>query len=214
MSSTQEGQDLPCVRGKDYSLVLGDSFRNRRFPYHYSHYDFKPAKANELLPGSMVYSDREVTLALPSNMSEEEEVAFKGPCTAQRRECILVFDPNTETFTLEKLTSSCRLKADRNPSRLLLPKAPAPILSPASPVEGSSSDQNGESGDSSDSDGSSSFSDSNSSSSYTSSSSEDEMEEDNPTKRPRPFPTPSPPAPEMAVKDNLVRQSPLTASQP
>jgi len=100
-----------------YKITLGSTFdQNQTQSLHALKYNFKPAAIDYSLPGHLTSSEDvpgEVELALPSTTEGEHHI-FKGPLQeAKANEFVLIFNPETNSFVLEHLSSLSRLSATR-----------------------------------------------------------------------------------------------------
>ncbi|KFD69155.1 hypothetical protein M514_02966 [Trichuris suis] len=102
-----------------YALTFGDSFGGKGGS-HYFHtirYDFKPASVEECTESYVEFSENnEVTVTIPK-VDEAGEVQdatlYKGGKRLHQKEFLLLFNHDTKTFTLEKLTYNIQVKKTR-----------------------------------------------------------------------------------------------------
>uniref|UniRef100_A0A5S6QT93 Ell-associated factor Eaf n=1 Tax=Trichuris muris TaxID=70415 RepID=A0A5S6QT93_TRIMR len=102
-----------------YTLTFGDSFGSKGDP-HYFHtirYDFKPASVEECTESYVEFAENnEVTVTIPK-VDEAGEVQdatlYKGGKRLHQKEFLLLFNHDTKTFTLEKLTYNIQVKKTR-----------------------------------------------------------------------------------------------------
>jgi len=137
----------PIDPNKDatYQITLGSTFDEApRQSFHGLKYNFKPAAIDYSLPGNLTSSEDgsgEVSLALPSTTDGEHHI-FKGPLQETKaNEYVLVYDPESNTFVLERLASMSRLAATRSSRANTLNgvvQTPNPIERPVESIRHSS----------------------------------------------------------------------------
>eukprot|EP01135_Chromosphaera_perkinsii_P011274 Nk52_evm55s2367 gene=Nk52_evmTU55s2367 len=95
--------------GKAYNVKIGNTFRNMNSGFHMLRYDFKPASVDSSSTGALTYDEKGQT-TLNFKNSTGEDISFQGSAKPCGKECILIFDPKSGTFTLEKLNLSAQVK--------------------------------------------------------------------------------------------------------
>ncbi|XP_059148347.1 ELL-associated factor 1-like isoform X2 [Physella acuta] len=104
------------VDNEVHELKLGSSFDS--FPkvgFHTIRYDFKPASVDTNKEACVeVNGGNQVTVTVPHvEGSGISHTVFKGNKQPVMKECVLIIDHNTGTYTLEKLTSKITVKKTR-----------------------------------------------------------------------------------------------------
>ncbi|KAJ2932494.1 hypothetical protein H1R20_g4621, partial [Candolleomyces eurysporus] len=120
------GAEAPPVANKRSHLPDKDFYTFRY--YH------KPPSVDPKKPGMIEFRKKDVTLELPS-VQAGESTMFRGQETSlNKHECVLIYDEDTGTFTLEKLDACIQLTSDRNlPSIIPRNASPAPSNSARGP---------------------------------------------------------------------------------
>ncbi|XP_019646024.1 PREDICTED: ELL-associated factor 1-like isoform X1 [Branchiostoma belcheri] len=102
---------------KVHELEIGKSFdRTPKCAFHTIRYDFKPASVDTSQDAVLeVGENNDVTVTVPHiEGSGTSKTVFKGHKQPYRsKDCVLLIDPNSGTFTLEKLTSNMQVKKTR-----------------------------------------------------------------------------------------------------
>jgi len=98
-----------------HDLRLGNSFdRNSNTAFHSIRYDFKPASVDTTKEAHVEVSKGQVTVTVPHvEESSTSHTVFKGNTQPSQRECVLIIDHETGTFTLEKLSAKITVKKSR-----------------------------------------------------------------------------------------------------
>ncbi|CAK8681169.1 unnamed protein product [Clavelina lepadiformis] len=108
--------NLSFIReGKVHNIELGNTFRKRKdTAFHTVRYDFKPASADLTQQGQVdVGENNDVTITLPHTQGNSN-IVYKGSKKPAQKECILIYDPATGDFTLERVTSQIQVKKTRS----------------------------------------------------------------------------------------------------
>ncbi|KAI8792805.1 ELL-associated factor 1-like isoform X2 [Biomphalaria glabrata] len=104
------------VDNEIHELKLGDSFNaHSNVGFHTIRYDFKPASVDTNKEACVeVGGGNQVTVTVPHvEGSGVTHTVFKGNKQPVMKECVLIIDHNTGTYTLEKLTSKITVKKTR-----------------------------------------------------------------------------------------------------
>lgn len=99
-----------------HELKLGNSFDPKsKVGYHSIRYDFKPASVDTGKEAHVEISNgSQVTVTVPHvEDSSTSHTVFKGNKQPSQKECVLIIDHNTGTYTLEKLSSKISVKKSR-----------------------------------------------------------------------------------------------------
>ncbi|CAL1528806.1 unnamed protein product [Lymnaea stagnalis] len=99
-----------------HELKLGNSFdTHSKVGFHTIRYDFKPASVDTNKEACVeVGKGNQVTVTVPHvEGSGISHTVFKGNKQPVMKECVLIIDHNTGTFTLEQLTSKITVKKTR-----------------------------------------------------------------------------------------------------
>ncbi|XP_064614089.1 ELL-associated factor 1-like [Liolophura sinensis] len=99
-----------------HELVLGESFKKgSSVGFHSIRYDFKPASVDTTEDASVeVGENHQVTVALPHVQgSGTSHTVYKGNKRPCPKECVLIIDHDTGTYTLERLSTHIQLKKTR-----------------------------------------------------------------------------------------------------
>ncbi|XP_034309717.2 ELL-associated factor 1 isoform X1 [Magallana gigas] len=99
-----------------HELKLGSSFDPRsRVAFHSFRYDFMPASVDTTQQGIVdVGEGNQVTVSLPHvEGSGTSHTMYKGNKRPIPKECVLIIDHQTGTFTLERLANTVNLKKTR-----------------------------------------------------------------------------------------------------
>ncbi|XP_022303730.1 uncharacterized protein LOC111111195 [Crassostrea virginica] len=99
-----------------HELKLGSSFDPRsKVAFHSFRYDFMPASVDTTQQGIVdVGEGHQVTVSLPHvEGSGTSHTMYKGNKRPSPKECVLIIDPQTGTFTLERLSNTVNLKKTR-----------------------------------------------------------------------------------------------------
>uniref|UniRef100_H2YGY1 Transcription elongation factor Eaf N-terminal domain-containing protein n=1 Tax=Ciona savignyi TaxID=51511 RepID=H2YGY1_CIOSA len=110
---------------------MGNTFRKKKkTAFHIVRYDFKPASVDSNQEGQIDVGDNnDVTITLPH--SQGSKSVYKGSKKPVQKECVLIFDPSTGTFTLERITSQIQVKKTRQaPSTKFQPSNSNPPSNP------------------------------------------------------------------------------------
>jgi len=104
------------------TIHLGSTYkRKRQTTLHTLRYDFKPASVDLSQTGKIeVGENNEVAVTLPSS-NKKGHTVYKGSKKPALKECVLIYDPATDEFTLEKVTSQCQVKKTRPSSSQKVP---------------------------------------------------------------------------------------------
>jgi len=130
--------------GVEYKVELGTTFHSptQNIIYHTLQYHFKPASAANCC-GTLIKAPEEgpLELEIAPGSSSEGPTVFKGNYQSYQKgkiECLLIFHPTHNTFTLERLTGSAKglkhLRADHVPSLKPSASIPSSILPPPTSV--------------------------------------------------------------------------------
>ncbi|XP_048755163.2 ELL-associated factor 1-like [Ostrea edulis] len=104
------------VDNKVHELKLGSSFEPRsRVAFHSFRYDFMPASVDATQQGLVdVGEGHQITVSLPHvEGSGTSHTMYKGNKRPSPKECVLIIDHQTGTFTLERLSNTVNLKKTR-----------------------------------------------------------------------------------------------------
>ncbi|KAH9518363.1 chromatin modification- protein VID21 [Bulinus truncatus] len=104
------------VDNEIHELRLGNSFDSHsKVGFHTIRYDFKPASVDTNKEACVeVGGGNQVTVTVPHvEGSGITHTVFKGNKQPVMKECVLIIDHNTGTYTLEKLTSKITVKKTR-----------------------------------------------------------------------------------------------------
>ena len=75
--------------------------------------DFKPASVDLSQNGRIeVQENNEIEVTLPSSI-KKGNIVYTGSKKPALKECVLIYDPVTDEFTLEKVASQCYIKKTR-----------------------------------------------------------------------------------------------------
>lgn len=103
-----------------HELKLGSSFETGssskdRSAFHSLRYDFKPASVDTSQVASVeIGESHSVSVTLPHvEGSGTSQTVYKGNKRPCQKECVLIIDHKTGTFTLEKLANNIQLKKTR-----------------------------------------------------------------------------------------------------
>jgi len=99
-----------------HELKLGNSFDSKsKVGYHSIRYDFKPASVDTSKEAHVEVSNgSQVTVTVPHvEDSSTSHTVFKGNKQPSQKECVLIIDHDTGTYTLEKLSSKITVKKSR-----------------------------------------------------------------------------------------------------
>ncbi|XP_067649929.1 ELL-associated factor 1-like [Haliotis asinina] len=99
-----------------HELKLGRSFDpSTRAAFHSIRYDFKPASVDTAREAVFEVGDgHQVSVTVPHvQNSGTSHTVYKGNKKPCPKECVLIIDHDTGTFTLEKLTNTIQLKKTR-----------------------------------------------------------------------------------------------------
>ncbi|XP_025096469.1 ELL-associated factor 1-like isoform X2 [Pomacea canaliculata] len=104
------------VDGDVHELRLGQSFEpHSRVAFHSFRYDFKPASVDTSKEAKVeVGEGHQVTVTVPHVAGAgTSHTVFKGNKKPTAKECVLIIDHETGTYTLEKLDQSVLVKKTR-----------------------------------------------------------------------------------------------------
>lgn len=104
------------VDHKPHELKLGPSFDSKSgVAYHSIRYDFKPASVDITKEAQVeIGQGHHVTLTVPHvEGSGKTHTVYKGNKRPVSKECVLIIDHDTGTFTLERLTNNINVKKTR-----------------------------------------------------------------------------------------------------
>uniref|UniRef100_F7BBE5 Transcription elongation factor Eaf N-terminal domain-containing protein n=1 Tax=Ciona intestinalis TaxID=7719 RepID=F7BBE5_CIOIN len=106
--------------GTVHTIEMGNTFRKKkRTAFHTVRYDFKPASVDLNQEGQMdVGENNDVTVTLPH--SQGSQSVYKGSKKPVQKECVLIYDPTSGSFTLERITSQIQVKKTRSPNQLYI----------------------------------------------------------------------------------------------
>ncbi|XP_004347696.1 hypothetical protein CAOG_04945 [Capsaspora owczarzaki ATCC 30864] len=107
---------LPFPLDQPLPLILGASFARDDVSFHGLRYDFKPASIDESKPGSIAVQRDNIRVTVPTT-GTHGEAGFAGPKKPAMRECVLIYDRETQQFYLERLTTNITLKQVRETKR-------------------------------------------------------------------------------------------------
>lgn len=105
-----------CLDNKRHELKLGASFDPKSgVAYHSVRYDFKPASVDTTKEALVeIGQGHHVTLTVPHvEGSGKTHTVYKGNKRPVSKECVLIIDHDTGTFTLERLTNNINVKKTR-----------------------------------------------------------------------------------------------------
>lgn len=105
-----------AVDNKPHELRLGASFDPKsKVAYHSIRYDFKPASVDTTKEAQVeIGQGHHVTLTVPHvEGSGKTHTVYKGNKRPVSKECVLIIDHDTGTFTLERLTNNISVKKTR-----------------------------------------------------------------------------------------------------
>ncbi|KAH3835357.1 ELL-associated factor 1-like [Dreissena polymorpha] len=97
-----------------HELKFGSSFDPKsKLAYHSIRYDFKPASVDTSREATLEIGEgHHVTLTVPS--VEGSGIVYKGNKRPVQKECVLIIDHDTGTFTLERLNNNINVKKTRS----------------------------------------------------------------------------------------------------
>lgn len=104
------------VDSETHELILGQSFQpNSRVAFHSFRYDFKPASVDTSQEGKVEIGEgHQVTVTVPHVQGAgTPHTVFKGNKKPSAKECVLIIDHDTGTYTLEKLDQNVFVKKTR-----------------------------------------------------------------------------------------------------
>lgn len=104
------------VDNEVHELKLGPSFDPKnRVAFHSIRYDFKPASVDTSKEAQLeVGEGHHVTLSVPHvEGSGKSHTVYKGNKKPVSKECVLIIDHETGTFTLERLSNNITVKKTR-----------------------------------------------------------------------------------------------------
>jgi len=111
-----EGKTFP-QRGKEYSLVVGDSLKEAQCSEAYCsmRYGWKPDSVGRNGYGvfQMDRASNKVVVKLPHEQDEQQSHFFEGTYEPSKHEgkgvdCVAIFDPSTGVFRLEHISGSVK----------------------------------------------------------------------------------------------------------
>lgn len=117
--------------GEVHELRLGKSFEpNSNVGFHSFRYDFKPASVDTSQDAKLkVGEGHQVTVTVPHVQgSGTTHTVFKGNKKPTVKECVLIIDHDTGTFTLEKLDQNVFVKKTRT-------EGSTKVIRPTTPVD-------------------------------------------------------------------------------
>lgn len=104
------------VDNEIHELKLGSSFDQKsKVGFHSIRYDFKPASVDTTQDSTVdVGEGHKITVTVPHvEGAGTDHTVYKGNKRQCLKECVLIIDHQTGTFTLEKLTNNIQLKKTR-----------------------------------------------------------------------------------------------------
>uniref|UniRef100_A0A0N4ZEV4 Ell-associated factor Eaf n=1 Tax=Parastrongyloides trichosuri TaxID=131310 RepID=A0A0N4ZEV4_PARTI len=108
-----------------YKVNIGESLlsKDNGMTFHSVRYDFRPASISN--GGSemfLQFSDNNYVNVAVENETNNSLVLYKGSNNkiGNKKECIMLLDPNTNQLTIEKLNSQMRVKYLRNPQEKIV----------------------------------------------------------------------------------------------
>ncbi|XP_063422720.1 ELL-associated factor 1-like [Mytilus trossulus] len=104
------------VDNEVHELKLGSSFDPKsKVAFHSIRYDFKPASVDTTQDSTVeVGEGHQITVSVPHvEGAGTDHTVYKGHKRPCLKECVLIIDHQTGTFTLEKLTNNIQLKKTR-----------------------------------------------------------------------------------------------------
>lgn len=104
------------VDNEIHELKLGSSFDPKsKVAFHSIRYDFKPASVDTTQDSLVeVGEGHQITVTVPHvEGAGTDHTVYKGNKRPCLKECVLIIDHQTGTFTLEKLTNNIQLKKTR-----------------------------------------------------------------------------------------------------
>nr|XP_026690426.1 ELL-associated factor 1-like isoform X2 [Ciona intestinalis] len=119
--------------GTVHTIEMGNTFRKKkRTAFHTVRYDFKPASVDLNQEGQMdVGENNDVTVTLPH--SQGSQSVYKGSKKPVQKECVLIYDPTSGSFTLERITSQIQVKKTRQAGNIKPQQTST--LPPANPLK-------------------------------------------------------------------------------
>ncbi|XP_052794451.1 ELL-associated factor 1-like [Mya arenaria] len=118
---------------KPHELKFGSSFDSKQngAQYHSIRYDFKPASVDTSREANLEIGEgHHVTLTVPN--VDGSGIVYKGNKRPVQKECVLIIDHDTGTFTLERLSNNINVKKTRSETSS---KVPQLVGRPITPVE-------------------------------------------------------------------------------
>jgi len=111
------------------TIHLGSTYkRKRQTSLHTLRYDFKPASVDLSQTGRIeVQENNEIEVTLPSSI-KKGNIVYTGSKKPALKECVLIYDPVTDEFTLEKVASQCYIKKTRASNSKMPAALPQPPL--------------------------------------------------------------------------------------
>lgn len=128
------------VDNKPHELKIGASFDQKSgVAYHSIRYDFKPASVDTTQEAQVdIGQGHHVTLTVPHvEGSGKTHTVYKGNKRPVSKECVLIIDHDTGTFTLERLKNNINVKKTRMEGSSKVSSAGRP-LTPVEPRQKSS----------------------------------------------------------------------------
>nr|CAB3240486.1 ELL-associated factor 1-like [Phallusia mammillata] len=119
--------ELPFLKDRKISnLELGNTFRKQHGnALHTVRYDFKPASVDINQEAHVeIGESNEVTITLPHTQGSKNCTVYKGSKKPAQKECVLIYDPQTSTFVLERVSSQIQVKKTRLADNARLPQMP------------------------------------------------------------------------------------------
>ncbi|XP_078485086.1 uncharacterized protein LOC100184137 isoform X2 [Ciona intestinalis] len=119
--------------GTVHTIEMGNTFRKKkRTAFHTVRYDFKPASVDLNQEGQIdVGENNDVTVTLPH--SQGSQSVYKGSKKPVQKECVLIYDPSSGSFTLERITSQIQVKKTRQAGNIKPQQTST--LPPANPLK-------------------------------------------------------------------------------
>jgi len=113
----------------EYEVELGETFTNEESDrtYHTLHYGFRPPSVESQ---GKIFKAQDGSLDIEfKTTNAEQPTYFRAHYQRSNElECLLIYDPEEKTFTLEKLTGSAKsLKPTKGPPSVS-PNAPLPVI--------------------------------------------------------------------------------------
>jgi len=103
---------FPFNEKREHKLIIGDSFAGG-CQYHSVNYNFKPRSIDFEKEGILETNDAKCTIRFPTADVKKAGTVYEGNRQKQEKECILIIDRQTNTITLERVTSRFQMRNNR-----------------------------------------------------------------------------------------------------